>query len=135
MSELTPKDRFLQSLDRCSTREQFIPAFYERFLATSDDVRDRFQDTNFEQQNQMLLRSLKLAAGATSGNAESLREIRDRAETHDRHHLNIKPPLYDLWLRSVIETATEFDDEWDDATEDAWKMILGHVIRQMIKYY
>lgn len=44
----------------------------------------------------MLLRSLKLVAGATAGEPKSLREIRQRAETHDRYHLNIEPEHYDL---------------------------------------
>ena len=57
----------------------------------------------------MLLRSLKIAAGATSGDRESLREIRERAETHDRQHLNIEPGFYDIWLGCVIDAAREFD--------------------------
>ena len=83
----------------------------------------------------MLLRSLKLAAGATSGDAESLREIRERAETHDSCHLNIKPQLYDIWLTSVIAAAREFDEEWDESIEEAWNKILGYAIKHMIRYY
>lgn len=133
--EVTPKDRFIQSLDRCSANEKFIPAFYDRFLSVSDEIRDKFQHTDFEKQNQMLLHSLRLAADATSGKPESLREIRERAETHDRHHLNIEPHLYDIWLATVMETACEFDTEWDDAIKAAWKTILGHVIKHMTKFY
>ncbi len=135
MAEATPKELFLASLERCASDEAFIPAFYRRFLATSDEIREKFQDTNFEQQNRMLLRSLKLSAGATFGEPESLRELRDRAETHDRHHLNIRPGLYQLWLKAVIATAREYDVEWDAAIESAWNTILGHVINHMIRYY
>ena len=133
--DASPKDRFLQSLDRCSHNEGFIPAFYDRFLSASEEIRDKFRHADFEKQNRMLLRSLTLAAGATSGEPESLREIRERAETHDRHHLNIEPRLYDIWLISVIEVAAEFDTEWNDSIEEAWNTILGHVIQHMIKYY
>ena len=109
MNELTdfpsPKDCFLESVNRCAGCAGFLPAFYHRFLSSSHEVREKFQDTDFEQQNRMLLRSLRLSAGATAGRPESLRELRDRAETHDRHHLNIEPRLYDLWLKSIIDTA------------------------------
>ena len=131
----SPKDCFLQSLDRCRRNIEFIPKFYERFLSSSDEIRDKFKFTDFEKQNQMLLRSLKLAAGATSGDRESLREIRERAETHNRQHLNIEPALYDLWLSCVIDVAREFDEQWNESIEDAWNAILGYVIRHMIKYY
>ena len=80
----------------------------------------------------MLLRSLKLAAGATSGGPESLRE---RAETHDRHHLNIELGLYDYWLTSVIEIASRFDTEWSESIAEAWDTILGHVVKHMVKHF
>ena len=83
----------------------------------------------------MLLRSLRLAAGATSGDPESLLVIRERAKTDDRHHLNIEARLYDIWLASVIETARAFDAEWNDSIEEAWNAILCRVINHMIKYY
>ncbi len=105
MDEATPKQLFLLSLDRCADDEQFIPAFYERFLATSDEIRHKFRHTDFEHQNQMLLRSLKLSAGATSGDPASLREL--RTFTHNTTyqgdlggpacaHPNSRPPLKTL---------------------------------------
>lgn len=135
MESLTPKDQFLQSLDRCMENEKFIPAFYDRFLSTSDEIRDKFRHTDFEQQNKMLLRSLRLAAGATAGDPESLRELRERARTHDRDHLNIEAQHYDIWLESVIETVQEFDEEWDETVETTWRTILGYVISYMVKRY
>lgn len=135
MNESTPKDRFLKSLERCCSDGEFISAFYDRFLSTSDEISNKFKNTNFEKQNEMLLRSLKLSAGATAGDPESLSEMRERAETHDRHHLNIEPRLYEFWLTSVVDTAREFDPEWNENIEDAWKTILGYVINHMTKYY
>ena len=135
MTELTPKDLFLESLERCAADDAFIPAFYERFLSSSDEVRFKFRNTDFERQNKMLLQSLRLSAGATAGNPDSLRELKERAETHSSVNLNIRPELYDLWLTAVIETAGSFDPQCDETTEDAWRSILGHVIHHMIRYY
>lgn len=133
--EPTHRTHFVASLERCTRDESFIPAFYQRFLATSEEIREKFRDTDFEHQNQMLLQSLRLAAGATVGDSASLRELRNRAETHDRHHLNIAPRLYDDWLNAVIETARKFDVEWSDAVEESWRAILGHVIDYMRRRY
>ncbi len=131
MTPATRKDEFLQSLERCSQKDDFIPAFYRQFLGTSEEIRDKFRDTDFERQNAMLLRSLQLAAGATTGDPRSLRELRDRATTHDRHHLNIEPRLYEAWLYAVVATARE----WDESVEDAWCQILGYVVKHMIRRY
>lgn len=135
MSASAPKDLFIASLDRCSSDEKFIPSFYERFLASSDEVRKKFMLTDFEKQNAMLLRSLRLAAGATAGDLDSLREVRERAQTHDRYHLDIEPRLYEVWLENAIATAADYDPEWNDSIEQAWRTILGHVINRMIRYY
>ncbi len=135
MDEPTPKDLFLESVGRCTASEAFIPAFYECFLNSSDEVKHKFRFTDFEKQNKMLLRSLQLCAGATSGDPEALREINQRATTHDRDHLNIDPKLYDLWLNALIATARDFDDQWDDIVEAAWHRILGHVVQLMVRKY
>lgn len=135
MESLTPKQCFLQSFERCIKHQRFIPDFYDHFLSTSDAVRKRFQYTNFEQQNKMMLRSLRLAAAATEGNPESLRELKERAETHDRHHLNISPRHYDAWLESVIATASKYDYKWDKSIENSWRTVLGYVVNYMVKRY
>ena len=135
MDEPTPKEQFLKSLERCSASDRFIPAFYDRFLSSSDEVKHKFRFTDFEHQNKMLLRSLQLCAHATVGLPEALREINERATTHDRHHLNIEPRLYDLWLAAIIETAREFDPQWDESVEASWRRILGHAIQHMIRQY
>ncbi len=135
MNDASVKDVFLASLSRCTQWTGFIPAFYDRFLASSDDVRARFRNTDFDRQNRMLLRSLELAAAATAGEPEGLREIRERAATHDRFHLDIRPPLYDLWLSAIVRTARDFDGEWNDDVEKAWWRILGLVVQFMIRRY
>lgn len=133
--EIAPKEQFMKSLDRCTSNDQFVPAFYERFMASSGDVRHKFRFTSFEKQNKMLIRSLKLSAGATDGEPEALMELKERAVTHDHNHLDIKPELYDLWLDSLVVTAQEFDIEWSDPIERAWRAILGFVIHRMVAKY
>lgn len=135
MDKSTPKEMFLESLNRCTLSSEFISMFYDRFVASSPEVRRKFAHTDFAKQNRMLLKSLKLAAAATAGDPEGLQEITARAESHDRHHLNIKAHLYELWRIALLETARRYDKQWDTATEAAWNTILGHVIHRMVKFY
>ena len=135
MDELTPRELFLQSVKRCVGNEAFIPAFYERFLGSSEEIKEKFRFTDFDKQNKMLSRSLELCAGAAAGEPESLAEITERATTHDRNHLNIEPRFYDAWLDAIVATASDFDDEWTDSIEAAWRNILGHVVQRMIRKY
>lgn len=132
---LEPKELFAESYERCIASDDFIPAFYRRFLATSPEVAAKFRSTDFEKQGGMLQRSLGLAAAAVAGESAGLRELTERARSHDRNHLDIRPELYDLWLDSIVQTASEFDASWCEDVEASWKIILGHVIAHMTAHY
>jgi len=135
MEPRSPKEIFLDSFQRCTASEEFIPAFYERFLTASPEIREKFEHTDFEHQHRMLRNSLRLSAGATSGDLEAMQELKARAETHNRDHLDIPPHLYRYWLEAILGTAQEFDPEWDDETEAAWQRILGHIVKFMASHY
>lgn len=135
METPAPRDLFLSSVLRCEASERFVHEFYERFMASSPSIRDRFADTVFSVQHPMLLRSLKLCAAATAGDPAGLRELRERAETHSRAHLNIRPALYELWREALIETACQFDELWSQEIENAWNHILGTVVEHMVRHY
>lgn len=135
MDELSVKDRFLGSLHRCESNEGFIPAFYARLISSSDLVKYKFRKTNFEAQNQMLIKSLKLVSGVTCNEQDALQELRLRAETHNQAHLNIKPELYEYWQVALVSTAAEVDPEWNEDIERAWNTILDTVVNHMIRHY
>jgi hemoglobin-like flavoprotein len=135
VSEVTPKEVFFHSVKRCTASPDFIPAFYQRFLSSSDEVKRKFRFTDFEKQHKMLQRSLELCVGATAGEPEALAEMRYRATSHDREHLNIEPRFYESWLETIIATAKDFDEQWNDEVEAAWRTILGHVIGYMSRKY
>ena len=57
------------------------------------------------------------------------------ARQHDRHHLNIEPDLYDLWLEALIDTVREFDNEFDEEIENAWRSVMRYGIEYMTSRY
>ncbi len=90
-----------------------------------------FRFTDFSRQQRMLVKSLELSAKATVGDPEGLREIQARTETHGR--MAITREMYDLWLAAAIATARECDPRWDAAIEQAWRTLLGFIIRHMTR--
>jgi len=83
----------------------------------------------------LLLRSLLLIAEATSGEPEGLKELNKRAETHNRHNLDIQPELYEFWLSTLIATSKEFGDYWSQDIENSWCKILGYAINHLSRSY
>jgi len=114
MNNPSPKDLFRQSVNRCTQSDAFVPSFYKRFLASSDEIRNNFQTADFARQIKMIIASLKLSANAMTGDPDSLRELNERAESHDRHRVDIKPEFYVFWRGALITTAKEFDAQWND---------------------
>lgn len=132
--ELVRRRIFLESLARCG-RPEFVDRFYDRFLASSSEVRAKFAATDFGRQRLMLLRSLELIAAAADGDPAGVEELRARAETHARGRLDIRPPLYELWLESAVASAAEADPDWSPDVETAWRSVLGAAIRHMSSRY
>lgn len=123
------------SLNRCTRVVDFIDRFYERFLASSPDVRRKFARTDFRVQRRVLSKSLALIADATAGRQKSLQELNERARTHDRDHLDITPELYDLWLEALIETVEECDMHYNATVGKAWRKIMGFAVDYMKARY
>jgi len=134
MDDLTHKQLFIDSLIRCKASGNFIQSFYDRFLQ-DEQIAVKFRDTDFGHQTRMLERSLELVAGATCGDLESLQELRERARTHDRDHLNIKPAMYNTWINDLVATARACDNAWDAQTEEAWNAILHFAVNRMVRRY
>lgn len=128
-------DTFNKSLERCLSDPEFIPRFYERFLASSEDVRRLFALTNFPDQEKRLARSLQVLGAAMQGDMAAVRHLNARAESHDRRHMDIRPDLYLLWEDALTKTASEVDPEWDDHVAESWKVVLIHAIHFMVKRY
>jgi hemoglobin-like flavoprotein len=136
---MTPEqvERFRTSLKRCLAAPGFLAGFYDLFVASSDDVRERFRNTDMERQTRMLADSLYVLANAAlsqegSPGRASLPFI---AERHSRRDLDIPPHLYDHWLACLLETARRHDPEFDPTIEAAWRATLGWGIEYMRSRY
>lgn len=126
---------FQRSLGRCLNSGDFMQSFYDRFLGSSPEVRERFANTDFAKQKGILKSSLYLMARAALGLEDGREHLEEIAHEHGRRRLDISPHLYELWLESLIATAREHDPGFEDAVEDAWRELLTQGIDHMVAVY
>jgi hemoglobin-like flavoprotein len=79
--------------------------------------------------------SLRMMAMASVGSDAADLYLEYIAKQHDRHHLDIEPELYELWLEALIDTVRECDNEFNAEVEQAWRSVLRYGIDYMISHY
>jgi len=121
---------FRASLQRCLKSEDFLRQFYHRLMASSEEVRQKFENTDLDRQARVLEGSLYIltVAAQSSQSGEEVspawREMTRLAVMHDRDHLDIRPGLYDLWLHCLLDAARSNDPEFTPELEEAWRRTL-----------
>ncbi|WP_416138515.1 globin [Halomonas sp. HK25] len=125
---------YVRVLSREVDGQAFFAAFYERFLAASPKVAVKFRHTDMARQRAMLKKAFYhlLAFYASSHADYYLQEV---AISHSRAHLDIAPPLYDLWLEALIDTVRAFDEQFDAEVELAWRLVMTPGIVFMTFHY
>jgi len=125
-----------ESLRRCNAKPGFLDRFYETFLDSSPEVKQRFAHTDFSRQKRALRASLHLLAlAAQDGEKGSERYLKDMAATHSKAKLDIGARLYDLWLDSILSTVRQFDPECSPEVEAAWESVMMVGINYMLAHY
>src|SRR3972149_2573266 len=109
------------SLQRCPARADSLALCYEKFLAASPLVREKFAQTDFVHQKRALRASLELMLLAAEDETHGpKRYLKDLARRHGSKGLNIGAELYDLWLDCLLETVAATDPEHSPAVREAW---------------
>ncbi len=126
-------ESFLASLKRCLAIPGFIDSFYQTFVSSSEEVREKFRNTDLQRQARMLSDSLYVMAVAVQGQAGSPAwgDLPRLAERHSRKDLDIRPPLYDHWLACLVDTARLHDPQFTPEIEAAWRATLAVGIEYM----
>ncbi len=118
---------FLASLKRCLAVPGFMDDFYTRFTGSSEEIREKFRDTDMRRQAQVLADSLYVVANAVQSEEGSLgrRELPRIAARHSRAERDIRPGLYDVWIGCLLDTARVHDPQFGPEVERAWQEVLG----------
>lgn len=134
MRSIENRKTFKASLQRCIEKSAFLDDFYEAFQAASEEVRDKFKNTDFSNQKFILRASLYIMETAADSD-QAVPALLDLAKVHDRQHYEIKPELYDIWLDCMISAVAKNDPEYSKAVEDAWRHTMGPGIDVMKAAY
>ena len=126
---------FDDSLDRCMGKPGFFDHFYALFLASSEEVAEKFKDTDFQKQKRVLKASIHIMTLIDDASPEVHAHLERIARIHSRNELNIRPEFYDLWLDCLIQTAKEFDALFTRETEEVWRRVMEPGIKFMRSRY
>jgi hemoglobin-like flavoprotein len=137
MPAVEPAQTFVASLKRCLTKPDFLLNFYGIFMGSSDEVREKFKNTDLERQTRILAESLWVMAVAAQAPPESPAwgDLPRLAALHGRYNLDIQPELYDGWLDCLVEAARRHDPQFSPEIEEAWRQTLGVGIEYMRSKY
>jgi hemoglobin-like flavoprotein len=123
-------DSYHRVLSPMKNSSDFFEDFYKHFITSSPIVAKKFRNTNIAEQQKMLKASFFHMFNFFLQKQES--DYMERiASKHGKKELDIKPELYDLWLKCVIDTVKKHDREFNDDIELAWRMIMSTGITYM----
>lgn len=130
-------EAFRESLGRCMVTQDFLHRFYDLFIASSDEVREKFKHTEFARQTRVLSDSLYIMAVAAESRDEGVawKEIDRLAAAHSHTQLDIRPELYDTWLECLLKAARDHDPQFSPEIEAAWRHTLAPGIERLRSRY
>jgi truncated hemoglobin YjbI len=128
---------FLASLKRCLQRPEFLLDFYGYFMDHSDEVRQKFANTDIKKQVRVLADSFWAMSVAAQGPRTSTAwaDLPRLAVRHSRGDLDIPPHLYDAWLDCLIRAVRKHDSLFSEEVEAAWRQALAPSIDYMRSKY
>lgn len=135
MDYTTNKKSFLASFSRCLKKENFLEVFYEKFISSNPEIKEKFRFVDFGRQTKMLANSIGVTISAIDGQQEGLAKLKELTVSHNRHHHDAKPEWYPLWIESLVETASETDPEWSEELETIWHSMLEMITKKMVSGY
>jgi hemoglobin-like flavoprotein len=117
---------FNDSLTRCTSNPQFLERFYALFLASSDEVRHKFSQTDFQKQRRLLQATFYMVMLAVDGYPEGTVHLERLVDPHSQRHLDIPPHLYDVWLDCLLQAVREYDGPRTPETESLWQHMMAN---------
>ena len=133
MATMEQLNLFRSSYNSCNQDPGFIDTFHNLFVSTSAEVQQHFANISVERQKKMLSYALYLIVLSVDNNPEIVQCLENLGDSHDK--FEIKPGLYDHWLKTLITAVQMCDKTYNEKTAEVWKEVLTPGLELMkIKY-
>ena len=126
---------FSGSHERCQANPKFLSLFYQKFIISNSEIREKFSNTDMENQKMMLHASLYMIMLATQSNDAASKYLDIVANQHSKSALDIRPELYEIWLETLLETVSIIDPKHNIEVETAWTKVMTYGIDYMNSKY
>ncbi|QSE96339.1 globin [Fulvivirga lutea] len=123
------------SYGRCLASGDVLDTFYQEFLGSSPEIKERFKNTDFEKQKKLLKHGINLMIMFAAENLAGKSGLKRIRESHDSKHLNINPKLYDLWKFCLLQAIKSHDYKYNNLVESSWNNVLDKGIRYIKEGY
>ncbi len=126
-------DIVMQSYGRCCASDGFFDSFYDHFLASSPEIRDKFANTNMAGQKLLLRQGILNVVLHARGMPDT--KLKALGCSHSRKGLNIRPELYTLWFNALAATIREHDKQSTTEIIQAWREVVSKSVEVIIAEY
>ena len=134
MPDLRAIELYNNSFEHCMAQEGFLLYFYDLFIGSSSEVREKFRNTDLKRQVRILRKSLYVLTMAAVGTAEAEAELHRLGDSHGKAGMNIDPSMYDLWLDCLMRAVKTYDLAWNPEVEESWRAVLRPHIETLKRY-
>lgn len=117
------------SYSRCLRSPDFFERFYDRLLESDPAVPPMFAETEFPRQYRLLQHGLGLLLSYANNPDDAL--LDRLAARHSARGIDVAPPMYDLFVESLLATVQDSDPSFDDEVEAAWRAAVAPGIEFM----
>ena len=125
---------FNRSFETCVARRGFVERFYEIFIQSSPEVRDKFKATDMKRQAHIIKKSLYVLTMASLETEEVRQEIAALGHSHGREGMKVGTHLYELWLSCLLQAVSEFDPGWNREVGESRRRVFDPYLSTLKSY-
>jgi truncated hemoglobin YjbI len=120
-----------RSYGRCLLDPMFLDRFYDRFIASSPAVAERFAKTDMVRQKDMMRSSLSMLVMFDKGKPIAKPALDQLRVSHGPGGHAIPRELFEDWLECLLTTIRESDHQLTPELEDRWRQAMARGIAYM----
>lgn len=127
-----------QSYGRCCLQVDFWDRFYDTFLKSSPEIAEKFKNTDFTKQKEIIKTSLNFVImfAKDENNSFAKTKLESVGDIHSRGRVNIAPTMYKLWIDSLLATIAHYEGEkFTPELQQSWREILHPAIELLKSRY